>query len=84
MPKKSEGPPIPVGTLVRVKRTALTKGMYNIPVNSNAVEEHGWLWFVREYRDMRGEGMSPVYTCKSLATGDNYEWLPNEIEEGGE
>lgn len=84
MPKKSEGAPIPVGTLVRVKPNALKRGMY-IPVNSNAVAEHGWLWFVEETRPWTGsQGSRSVYVCKSLATGDTYEWFPHEIEEGKE
>ena len=42
MPKKSEGAPIPVGTLVRVKRSALTKGLHS-ESNRNYVGLHGYL-----------------------------------------
>jgi hypothetical protein len=76
---------IPIGTLVRVRDSALTNASMHRALNLNIVRSDGYLYFV-EYRisdedDDVEPGSDDAYRCKSLATGNRgIVWYYDEIE----
>ena len=68
--------PLPKGTLVRVKESALTPNSLWTTVNNKHVREHGYLYLIDRYNP------DGIYECKSLATGmENMPWAPYELED---
>lgn len=74
---------IPVGTLVRPKRSVIEDSRAEYyAYNSAGVANHGWMYFVDHVDNISSEPENNyiVYACKSLATGKQLRWTNHELE----